>query len=415
MAVNKYYGQNLVQGQNVIAPIFRIPPQKSSSFVYLTKRLSPADYHIIKRCRAVICEEGGSNDHAAVICRILGRPLIILDQACKQLPDGCVVAIDGQTGAIETGMNHSKQFLQPVTAFSGIAQFIAESQLKIQVSIVGEDEIKLVNKGFRKPVHQFFLREELIWASEGLNPFKFIAKHGVDAAAKLLANHLNKCLKFLSDGQLINYRSLDWRPGYSDDDNEVLEPNPELGLHGVRRLLVQPEILIAELRAIQMIKRQDSKRIVFSLPFLTDQEELEAVRNIAAKQKVDKLRIGLFIETAAAVIEIKELITPDIVFVCIGTKDLTQMILGCDRNNKNVQHIYDCTKRPVTRAINAVLHTGSKAGKSVVVFSNLKDLKSIIKQCPQIREISICAGEYIQIQGLLEQGKKIFKYQVAQL
>lgn len=401
--MTSFHGQPLVRGRSCVASVSRTPPSRSTDFIYLTKRLSPQDYPSIRRSRAVICEDGGVADHAAVVCRILGRPLIRLHKATSMLAEGATVGLNGATGEIHQGASEMPS--SPLLDTAALAT-VQERQLGLQVSVVGAAEIALVNRRSTSPVHehvqQFFVREELIWATRGLDPFRFVSEHGSDAAADVLASQLLRCLRHLRPHQLLNYRSLDWRPEYQFTEEPVpaREHNPDLGLHGIRRLLVEPALLIAELKAIRAVQRKGFHNLVFSLPFLIGPEEVDAVRHVAEVVGLQALRLGLFIETAAAVSEIEELLKPDIAAVYIGTKDLTQMILACDRGNSRVQHLYDCTKRPVRRAVAQVIAACERADTPSVLFTLLDDLPIFVRDCPSLRMISICCGDYFCLRGL---------------
>jgi phosphohistidine swiveling domain-containing protein len=403
VSMKTFHGQPLVRGQSCIAPVWRTPPANATNFIYLTTRLSPQEYWRIRRCRAVICEDGGVADHAAVVCRIIGRPLIRLDRATRNLKDGEMIGLDGVTGDLVLDARDVPS--SPLPGGAALA-IIRERRLTLQVSIVGAPEIALVNRGRGDDVHaqvqQFFVREELLWATQGLDPFRFTSAHGPDAAADFLAAQLLRCLRHLRPGQLLNYRSLDWRAEYEEADGalQVREPNPDLGLHGIRRLLVEPMLLIAELKAIRMVQQHGFHNLIFSLPFLIDPEEVDTVRQVAVVHGVQSLRLGLFIETAAAVSDIDELLAPDIAAVYIGTKDLTQMILACDRGNTRVQHLYDCTKRPVRRAVARVVDACNHAQTPVVLFTLLDDLPIFVADLPSLHAISICCGDYQQLRTL---------------
>lgn len=391
-----FQAEVLVKSQNSVAPIVIEAPIETDDFILLASRLSPHDYETIKRSQGIVCEEGGSSDHASVICRILGKSLLRLDDATSLLNIGGTYTLDGQSGEVKTSLPGTVVENQPLPQIIDLADIIDKRQPPMQVSIVGEEQIRQTNQHEFGSVDKFFLRSELIWASQGLNPFKYLAVNGIEKSSEIIAQCLQDCIEQLKPDQAINFRSLDWRPMYpiSASEQQAEEPNPELGLHGIRRLLVEPDMLVAELRALQMI---DSDKVIFSLPFISTSDELEAAKTIAEKNGINNIKWGIFVETAAAVSEIDDFIAEGIDLISIGTKDLTQMILACDRNNTRVQHLYDPTKRPVVKAVNTVLEAGIKADKPVVVFSMVEDLKRIFKLCPKINGISICAGEYIQI------------------
>jgi phosphoenolpyruvate-protein kinase (PTS system EI component) len=127
---------------------------------------------------------------------------------------------------------------------------------------------------------------------------------------------------------------------------EHKERNPDLGLHGIRHLLQSPELLTAEMLAVHRVCCELPGRVLFSLPFIIEREEMDAVVKLSLEAGIPELPLGVFVETPAAVFETPAFLSRGVRTVFIGTNDLTQTMLCCDRSNARVASLADPKKRP---------------------------------------------------------------------
>lgn len=107
--------------------------------------------------------------------------------------------------------------------------------------------------------------------------------------------------------------------------------------------------------------------------------------------------MGVFVETPSAVSELPYLLVHDVKMVFIGTKDLTQTILACDRGNSTVQHLYDPKKRPVVSAIECALQACESRGVPACLFASTVDVPFFLERFPRLHRISLCCSEYLDL------------------
>lgn len=197
----------------------------------------------------------------------------------------------------------------------------------------------------------------------------------------------------LKRDQRLNFRSLDLR---SDESPQpwTCERNPQLGDHGIRRSLRNPAVLHSELSAIATLQAEGVESLMLSLPFLTVESELRAAKREIHAICHSQLPLGVFIETPAAAQELPFLIDAGFEFACIGTKDLTQLIMGCDRGNAAVADLYDPMQRPVLRMIRQAIATCNERGIPVLSFTGLQNLGQFMSFLPEARGFSLCRAEY---------------------
>jgi len=113
-----------------------------------------------------------------------------------------------------------------------------------------------------------------------------------------------------------------------------------LGFHGIRYSLKKPEIFKAELNALKRIAKE-GKEIGLLLPQVISLTDIQETKKILKEINAENLKVGVMVETPAAVQIIKDLCEEGIDFISFGTNDLTQYILAVDRGNEQVQYLYN--------------------------------------------------------------------------
>ncbi len=394
-------GVVLAGGETCYGQVTTTPPEKreNTNLIFLTKELEMGDYTKVLASQAVICEQGGKTGHMTVICRILGIPVFLIKNATQIFTENEELTLDAITGRVYFGKRYIPKPIYS-RANNELSAVIQNRPIHFQLSIVNEQNIDWINSLDHTYVDEFFLREEFIWVRENISPFAFFKRFGSSKTTELLISNLGACLTKMKSGQWLNYRSLDIR---SDDfrhfreGHAQVEINPQLGLHGIRQLLIEEDFLVAELQAIDDLYGQGYSNITFSLPFVNDQDELRQVKQLIHKHCSHDIRLGIFVETPAAVSELSFMIDEGVTSVYIGTKDLTQLVLGCDRGNARVAHIYDTRKRSVVSYIDQVLNTCLAHNMPVSLFTLYEDLLFFLKHSVHLKHISLCCAEYQRI------------------
>lgn len=155
------------------------------------------------------------------------------------------------------------------------------------------------------------------------------------------------------------------------------EPNPALGVRGIRLCLREENLFRSQLRAILQASAQNQADIL--LPMLTSLEELRKVKTIVTEiqsgLELNKIpfgscRIGVMIETPAAVFISNEL-ARESDFLSIGTNDLLHYIMAIDRNNRHVSYLRNFMHPAFLRSIKMVADAGLAHAKEVCVCGEL--------------------------------------------
>lgn len=148
------------------------------------------------------------------------------------------------------------------------------------------------------------------------------------------------------------------------------EENPFLGYRAIRFCLDHQDIFKDQLRALLRASAYGNLKIM--LPFVISTDEIKQTREILEdlKKDLDKdgisynkdIDLGIMVETSSSIIMADKLIKYSD-FFSIGTNDLTQYTLACDRGNENISDIYDNFNPAVIRSIKHVIDESHKAGK----------------------------------------------------
>lgn len=164
------------------------------------------------------------------------------------------------------------------------------------------------------------------------------------------------------------------------------EENPFLGWRAIRICLDRKDIFKTQLRALLRASVYGKIRIMY--PMIVCEKELDQANQVLLECKKelskeghaydDAIKVGIMIETPAAVFCAKELAKKSD-FFSIGTNDLTQYIIAADRGNKKVEHLYNTTSISVLRAIKHVIDEGHDAGIPVGMCGEFASDESVTK------------------------------------
>jgi pyruvate,water dikinase len=320
--------------------------------VLVTTMTNPDMVVSMEKANAIVTDEGGITSHAAIVSREMGIPAVVgTGDATKKLKDGDEITVDGNSGKVYPGLHETKKAeIKPVVP--------TETEIKVIVDLPQYAE--RAAKSRAKSVG--LTRIEGIIAQNQKHPLYYVKNRNIEEYSEMLfsgisgiAEHFEKVWIRTSDIRTDEYSNLEGAP-------KEIEGNPMLGDHGVRFSIKHKDILKAEIRAVKKASDKTGKKIGFMLPQIISVDEVRKVKEIAKEAGIDvvaddKIDFGVMVETPAAVQIIEELCQEDIDFISFGTNDLTQYTLAIDRNNEDVQEIYDETHPAVKSQIASVIQT----------------------------------------------------------
>lgn len=323
--------------------------------VLVTEMTNPDMVVTMQKAAAIVTDEGGITAHAAIVSREMGIPAVVgTGNATEKLIDGQVITVDGSNGKVYEGRVESQSVeIKPVV----------QTRTKIKTMVDLPDFAERAAKSQVKSLG--LVRIEGIIASSGKHPLKYVKEGDIKGYVGVLVSGLKKIARPFEE---VWVRSSDIR---SDEFRHLegavkeVEGNPMLGDHGIRFSLRHPEILKAELTALKELADEfPNKKFGFMAPQIINLNELKEIKRYANEEVgIQKnVKIGVMIETPAAVQIINSLCEEGMDFISFGTNDLTQYTLAVDRNNGDVQYLYDEMNPAVLNSISYVIRRCKKFG-----------------------------------------------------
>jgi len=363
----------------------------STGDVLVTKMTNPDMVVSMQKSTAIITDEGGMTAHAAIVSREMGIPAVVgTREATALLKDGQVVTVDGSSGKIYSGKTAE-------TKTKEILPVSSKTRTKVKVMV---DLPTFAERASKSGIKEVGLKRiEGIIAESGKHPNYFLKNNKIEDYEEIIFNGVSGIAKFFdelwvrtSDIRSDEFQNLEGASG-------KVEVNPMLGMHGIRYGIKNPEILRAELNALKRVS-ETGKKIGVMMPQIISVEEVQKVKEILKDINFSEVKLGIMVETPAAVQLIKEFCAEGIQFISFGTNDLTQYMLAVDRGNEQVQDLYNemhpavlyqlefvirvCKKNNVETSICG--QAGSK--KEMVKFLVEKGIDSISVNADAAKEIS---------------------------
>ena len=331
---------------------------RAISGVVIAGALGPADVaEIATNARGIALAGGGVTAHAAIVARSLGIPMVVgLGPDILSLRDGVEVVLDGDAGVL---------FLQPEQGRVVAARAEVDRRRKARQNAVA----RRLDPAQTRDGHRLSVlanaatvaeaAEALDQGAEGVGLLRtelsFLDAHAWPSRGQHVA-FLKPILARLA-GLTATVRLLDFG---GDKTPPFLSGSTS---RGIELLLESPDALTDQLAAI--VDAGGTARLRILVPMLTRPEQLRSVRQALAAvlQGRPSPQVGAMIETPEAALNAGE-IARECDFLSIGTNDLTQLVLGLDREQSKSAPVTDVR---VLRLIDATIRAGRSAGIPVDV------------------------------------------------
>jgi len=340
--------------------------------VLVTKMTNPDMVVSMAKSSAIITDEGGITSHAAIISREMGIPAVVgTKNSTERLKDGQVVTVDGFTGRVFDG--------KTVERIVDIKPIVHTKHTKVKTIVDLPDYAERAAKSGVDSAG--LIRLETLVATSGKHPVWFVKNNKLDkyisvihSGLKKIAKEFNEMWIRTSDFRSDEYRNLEGAP-------ENMEMNPMLGDHGIRFSLKNQDLLEAEFSAVKELADEFNNKIFgVMFPQVISVEEVKLAKKIASKVRFPaNVKIGIMIETPASVQVINDLCEEGIDFVSFGTNDLTQYTLALDRNNEDVQDLYNELNPAVLNSIAYVIRRCKKYGVETSICGQAGSKPEMVK------------------------------------
>lgn len=359
--------------------------------VLVTDMTDPDWEPIMKKASAIITNKGGRTCHAAIVAREMGVPAILgCVNATEVLKTGDIVTASCAEGDVGLVYNGVIGFVKQEISISSLPQpktpvllNVASPELAFQFSNLPCKGVGLAREEFiinnyikahplallkHSTLNDPQLSEQINTLIKGFNSGEeyFINKLAYGIAKIASAFYPDKVIVRFSDFKSNEYFNL-----LGGSHFEPKEENPMIGWRGASRYYSAEykEAFALELKAIKKVREDIGlKNVVVMIPFCRTVEELLKVYDImeefGLKRGVDGLEVYLMAELPSNIILADEFAN-HIDGFSIGSNDLTQLMLGVDRDSSLVAHIYDERNIAVKTMIRSVIQSAKKAGIKV--------------------------------------------------
>ena len=322
---------------------------------------------------------GSGSSHTAILARTLGIPAIVgVGAALKADYAGREVIVDGSTGNIvidPDDMTRDRLMKKREEALR--LQRLLET-LKGQPNITKDGKTVRVYCNIASPedVHAVQVNDG---GGIGLFRSEFLYLNCEDYPTEDQQFEAYKQVLSDMEGKEVIIRTLDIgadkQIGYF---NLPHEDNPAMGMRALRICLSRPEVFRTQLRALYRASAYGKLGIMF--PMVTNVWEVREAKRLCEEVKRDlktegipyseDVSLGIMIETPAAVM-LSDRLAKEVDFFSIGTNDLTQYTLACDRQNNDLGRFYDPHHPAVLRMIRLVTQNAHKNGIWVGICGEL--------------------------------------------
>ncbi|HPR66194.1 MAG TPA: phosphoenolpyruvate synthase, partial [Methanothrix sp.] len=307
--------------------------------IMVTVMTTPDMVPAMKRAGAIVTDEGGMTCHAAIVSRELGCPAVVgTKRGTKTLSDGMLITVDGGKGKVYEGkVKKAKEEAPARAVVAAPSKPITATEIKVNVSMPEAAEMAAATLADGVGL----LRIEHMILGLGKTPRYYINA----GREEEYIDELVKGVRTVAEAfypKPVWVRTLDAPTdefrGMEGGENEPHEHNPMLGWRGIRRDLTDTDHFRIEMRAFKKLHEMGLTNVGIMLPLVQHVSEFQKAKALMIEEglNLDKIDVGIMVETPAAALTIEEFIEDGIDFISFGTNDLTQYTLAVDRNNENV-------------------------------------------------------------------------------
>ncbi len=336
--------------------------------VLVTEMTTPDYVPAMKRAAAIVTDKGGRTCHAAIVSRELGIPCVVgTEKATEALKSVDIITVDGSKGLVYKGKVEIKEEAIPKGEFGTSLKAEPVTATRIYVNL-GEPE--LASKIAKENVDGVgLLRAEfIIMESIKEHPKKMIKEKRGQEFIDKLAEGLETFAREFYPRPVI-YRATDFKtneyrnlPG--GQEFEPQEENPMIGYRGCFRYIKEPEVFNLELEAIKKV-RASFNNLHLMIPFVRRLDEFGKVKELvetSGLKRSSDFKLWIMVEVPSTIFLIEEFCKAGIDGISIGSNDLTQLILGLDRDSSIVAEEYDERNEAVQIALRQAIETCKKYG-----------------------------------------------------
>jgi phosphoenolpyruvate-protein phosphotransferase (PTS system enzyme I) len=349
-----------------VATLLGVPmpgvPDPGHPFVLVALDLAPADTATLdaERVRAIVTEEGGPTSHTAILAKSLGIPAVVACRGATAIADGETVLVDGTDGtvvvapdeaAVQAALDAEEAKRAALGAVSGPGRTADDHPVQLLVNIAGDKDLDAAAAA----------------DSEGVGLFRteFLFLDRPDAPTREEQQSVYQRVFDAFPGRKVVVRTLD---AGADKPLEFVtvpdEPNPALGVRGLRTSRRTPELLEDQLAAVAAAAGASQAQVWVMAPMVSTSAEAAAFAEQVHGHGLPTG--GVMVEVPAAAIRARH-VAAACDFMSIGTNDLSQYTYAADRMAGELADLLDAWQPALLDLVRSTAEAGKAIGKPVGV------------------------------------------------
>jgi pyruvate,water dikinase len=365
----------------------------SGDDVLVAHMTTPDWVPLMRRAAAIVTDSGGMTCHAAIVSRELGIPCLVgTGSATQTLRDGELITVDAGKGVVLEGEHVGQpEAASPAAAPTGGQPPVTATRLLVNLS-----EPSQVEHAAGLPVDGVgLLRAELmiLEALQGVHPRRLLHDGRGEEFVSRMADGLTTFAAGFSP-RPVTYRTIDFRTNEfrgleGGDEFEPEEANPMIGYRGAQRYVREPDLLRLELDAVGSVYDQGHSNLHVMLPFVRTARELAACREIVASTGLlDRAGFELWVmaEVPSVLFNLKRYAELGVAGISIGSNDLTQLVLGVDRDSEVLADVFDERDPAVVAYLSELIPRARKLGLATSICGQAPSVH------PEYAELLVRAG-----------------------
>jgi pyruvate,water dikinase len=341
--------------------------------VLVATMTSPDWVPTLRRASALVTDGGGMTCHAAIVSRELRIPCVVGTRtATKSLRDGELVTVDGARGRVTAGaapapatVTSEAPRAEPATPVVRAIEALA-TKIYVNLAIAAEAE-RVASQpcdGVGLLRAEFMITDAL----GGVHPNRLVATGRSSEFVDRMSASLSSIARAFAPRPVI-YRTYDFRTNEFDKLEggagfEPKEENPMIGYRGCYRYVKDPSLFRLELDVLARV-RAETPNVHVMIPFVRTKWELEACLDLIDAHPLGRDRALLrwvMAEVPSVVYRIPDYAKLGIHGVSIGSNDLTQLVLGVDRDSEICSELFDEADDAVLDAIRRIIESARAHG-----------------------------------------------------
>ncbi len=331
--------------------------------ILVAKMTSPDFVPAMKRAVAIVAERGGRTSHAAIVSRELGIPCVVgAEGAVTILTNGQVITVDGSQGKVYEGRVAEEKSAVP----TAVPRRKIKTKTKLYVNLAQPELAETVAS--RNVDGVGLLRAEFMISQIGVHPRYMISQNQGNEFVDKLAQGMNTFAQAFNPRPVVyrttDFKTNEYRELTGGQEYEEVEENPMLGYRGCSRYIKELDVFKLEIEAIKKV-RQNYSNLWVMIPFVRTINEMTEAKNFLESQGLERsadFKLWMMVEVPSNIFLMEKFLEIGIDGISIGSNDLTQLILGIDRDSQKLAETFDERNEAVLIALERAIKVAKSRG-----------------------------------------------------